>query len=66
MNRLSPKQFKALYEDEFIASIRVFLHRRGAMMPVFFASVVDITGDLVVYSYNEGFGRWELFGTETP
>ncbi len=59
---VSPNEFKALYIDPMIESVKLFTRRRGVAVPITYAEVIDITGDTVVYWYDEGFRVWHLMG----
>jgi hypothetical protein len=61
---LSPNEFKALYKDPMIQSVKLNTRRSGVHVPIVFAEIVDITGDFVVYYYHEGFRQWELVGID--
>jgi hypothetical protein len=65
MEILSPNQFKSLYKDDFIKSVKVWLRRKGVSVPIVYAEVIDVTDDVMVYWYDEGHSVWHLFA-HTP
>jgi hypothetical protein len=68
---LTKNEFKALYRDDFIQSIKIKT-RRGkpygghhVHAPVHFAEIIDITDDIMIYFYYPGEEVWKLFA-RTP